>query len=49
MGAATARMLSKLGAKVVLGARREKQLRTIVEELGENAILLKPTLQKNRM
>ncbi len=46
MGAASARKLSKLGAKVVLGARREKQLRTIVEALGENAIYVKTDVTK---
>ena len=36
MGAATARLLAQLGAKVVLAARREDQLRALVAELGEN-------------
>lgn len=38
IGAATARKLVTLGAKVVLAARREDQLKTIVAELGDNAI-----------
>ena len=37
MGAATARLLAQLGAKVVLAARREDQLRELTAELGENA------------
>jgi NADP-dependent 3-hydroxy acid dehydrogenase YdfG len=38
MGAATARKLIVLGAKVVLAARREEQLKALAEELGNNAI-----------
>jgi NADP-dependent 3-hydroxy acid dehydrogenase YdfG len=38
IGAATARKLIKLGAKVILAARREDQLKLLVEELGENAM-----------
>jgi NADP-dependent 3-hydroxy acid dehydrogenase YdfG len=38
IGAATARKLVALGAKVVLAARRENQLKTMVTELGDNAI-----------
>jgi NADP-dependent 3-hydroxy acid dehydrogenase YdfG len=37
MGAATARKLVHRGAKVVLAARREDQLQTLVAELGKNA------------
>jgi NADP-dependent 3-hydroxy acid dehydrogenase YdfG len=37
MGAATARKLVQAGAKVVLAARREDQLKALVAELGENA------------
>ncbi|UOQ69446.1 SDR family oxidoreductase [Hymenobacter volaticus] len=37
MGAATARKLVQLGAKVVLAARREDQLQALVAELGEHA------------
>jgi len=36
MGAATARLLAQSGAKVVLAARREDQLKALVAELGEN-------------
>jgi NADP-dependent 3-hydroxy acid dehydrogenase YdfG len=38
MGAATARKLIGLGAKVVLAARREDQLKTMVKELGKNSM-----------
>jgi len=38
IGAAAARKLAQLGAKVVLAARREDQLKTLVIELGENAL-----------
>jgi NADP-dependent 3-hydroxy acid dehydrogenase YdfG len=38
MGAATAKKLAGMGAKVVLAARREDQLKTITAALGENAI-----------
>lgn len=41
MGAATARQLIGLGAKVVLAARREDQLKTMVDELGANAMYVK--------
>lgn len=41
MGAATARQLIALGAKVVLAARREDQLKTMVDELGRNAMYVK--------
>jgi NADP-dependent 3-hydroxy acid dehydrogenase YdfG len=46
MGAATARKLIKLGAKVVLGARREERLKGLVEELGGNAIYVKTDVSK---
>ncbi|HEX9512573.1 MAG TPA: SDR family oxidoreductase [Puia sp.] len=46
MGAATARKLAKLGAKVVLGARRKEQLKALVAELGENAIYVKTDVSK---
>lgn len=38
IGAATAHKLVSLGAKVVLGARREKELQALCEQLGENAV-----------
>lgn len=41
IGAETARVLAKNGAKVVLSARREERLKKLAEEIGENAIYLK--------
>ena len=41
IGAETARVLAKNGAKVVLSARREDRLRELAEEIGENAVYLK--------
>lgn len=38
IGAAAARKLVKLGSRVVLAARREEKLRSLVTELGDNAI-----------
>jgi NADP-dependent 3-hydroxy acid dehydrogenase YdfG len=38
IGASAARKLAQLGAKIVLAARREDQLKTLVQEIGENAI-----------
>jgi NADP-dependent 3-hydroxy acid dehydrogenase YdfG len=38
IGAAAARKLVELGAKVVLAARREDQLKALVNQLGDNAI-----------
>jgi NADP-dependent 3-hydroxy acid dehydrogenase YdfG len=38
IGASAARKLAQLGAKVVLAARREDQLKSLVEEIGENAM-----------
>jgi NADP-dependent 3-hydroxy acid dehydrogenase YdfG len=46
MGAVTARRLAELGAKVVLAARREDQLKTLVAELGDNAIYVKTDVSK---
>jgi len=46
MGAATARKLVKLGAKVVLAARREDQLKSIVADLGENAFYVVTDVSK---
>jgi NADP-dependent 3-hydroxy acid dehydrogenase YdfG len=44
MGAATVRKLVKLGAKVVLAARREDQLKNIT--LGENALYVVTDVSK---
>ena len=41
IGAETARVLAENGAKVVLSARREKRLKKLAEEIGENAVYLK--------
>lgn len=41
MGAATARKLIQLGAKVILAARREDQLLVLEKELGNNAMAVK--------
>ncbi len=38
IGAATAKLLVKNGAKVVLGARREDRLRSLSESLGDAAV-----------
>ncbi|WP_431199654.1 SDR family oxidoreductase [Mucilaginibacter sp. P25] len=38
IGASAARKLAQLGAKVVLAARREDQLKDLAQEIGENAI-----------
>jgi NADP-dependent 3-hydroxy acid dehydrogenase YdfG len=38
IGAFTARKLAGLGAKVVLAARREDQLKALAQEIGDNAI-----------
>lgn len=46
IGAATARKLAKLGARVVLAARREDQLKALVAELGENAMYVKTDVSK---
>jgi NADP-dependent 3-hydroxy acid dehydrogenase YdfG len=46
MGAATARKLARLGAKVVLGARREERLKGLVEEFGGNALYVKTDVSK---
>ncbi|MVM35396.1 SDR family NAD(P)-dependent oxidoreductase [Spirosoma sp. HMF4905] len=46
MGAATARKLAQLGAKVVLAARREDQLKALVSELGDNAIYVLTDVSK---
>ncbi len=41
IGAETARVLARNGAKVVLSARRKEKLKKLVEEIGENAVYLK--------
>ncbi len=41
IGAETARVLAKNGAKVVLSARREDRLKELADEIGENAAYLK--------
>ena len=41
IGAETARVLAKNGAKVVLSARREDKLKELADEIGENAAYLK--------
>ena len=46
MGAATAYKLAELGAKVVLAARREDQLKTIAAEMGENAMYVVTDVSK---
>lgn len=46
IGAATARQLAQLGAKVVLAARREEQLKSLVAELGENALYVTTDVAK---
>lgn len=38
IGASAARKLAQLGAKVVLAARREDQLKSLVQEIGDNAM-----------
>ena len=46
MGAAAARKLVELGAKVVLAARREDQLKTMVQQLGANALYVVTDVSK---
>lgn len=46
IGAVTAKKLIGLGAKVVLAARREDQLKALVAELGENAFYVKTDVSK---
>jgi NADP-dependent 3-hydroxy acid dehydrogenase YdfG len=46
MGAATARRLNQLGAKLVLAARREDQLKTMVKEMGDNSMYVKTDVSK---
>lgn len=41
IGAETARVLARNGAKVVLSARREERLKELADEIGENAVSLK--------
>jgi NADP-dependent 3-hydroxy acid dehydrogenase YdfG len=46
MGAATARKLALLGAKVVLAARREDQLKAMTAELGDHSMYVKTDVSK---
>lgn len=46
MGAVTAQKLIQLGAKVVLAARREDKLQTLVNELGDQALFVKTDVSK---
>src|SRR5260221_14555614 len=46
IGAATARKLIQLDAKVVLAARREDQLQAMVKEMGDNSIYVKTDVSK---
>jgi NADP-dependent 3-hydroxy acid dehydrogenase YdfG len=46
IGAVAARKLTSLGAKVVLAARREDQLKTMVAEMGENATYVTTDVSK---
>lgn len=43
IGEATAKLLVKQGAKVVLGARREERLKELAYKLGENVSYKKQT------
>jgi NADP-dependent 3-hydroxy acid dehydrogenase YdfG len=46
MGAAAAAKLAELGAKVVIGARREQQLKKLVEEIGDESRYLVTDVSK---
>jgi NADP-dependent 3-hydroxy acid dehydrogenase YdfG len=46
IGAATARKLARLDAKVVLGARREEHLQSLVDELNGNAMYIETDVTK---
>jgi NADP-dependent 3-hydroxy acid dehydrogenase YdfG len=46
MGAATARKLGQLGAKVVLAARREGQLKALINEIGDNAMYVRTDVSR---
>src|SRR5258707_6427120 len=46
IGADTARKLAFLGDKVVLAARREDQLKTMVDELGERSMYVKTDVSR---
>lgn len=46
MGEATARKLIQFGAKVVLAARREDQLKAMVKEMGDNSMYAKTDVSK---
>lgn len=41
IGAETAKVLARNGAKVVLSARRKERLKALADEIGENAVFLK--------
>ena len=46
IGAAAARKMIGLGAKVVMAARREDQLKAMEKDLGENALAIKTDVSK---
>jgi NADP-dependent 3-hydroxy acid dehydrogenase YdfG len=46
IGAAAGRKLASLGAKVVLAARREDQLKDLIAEMGENALYVVTDVSK---
>lgn len=46
IGAATARMLADMGAKVVLAARREDQLKAMANEMGDNTMYVTTDVSK---
>ncbi|QIP18044.1 SDR family oxidoreductase [Spirosoma aureum] len=46
MGAATARKLGQLGAKVVLAARREDQLKALINEIDDHAMYVRTDVSK---
>ena len=48
IGAETARVLARHGAKVVLSARREDRLKELVGEIGENAAYLASDVTRGR-
>jgi ribitol 2-dehydrogenase len=48
IGAATAKLLSKQGAKVVLAARSTEKIRVLAKELGENALAVTTDVTKSK-